>query len=154
MLTDAEVAEHAARGRFGPAGHCCDCGEVIWRTVEHPTLGRTILWPDPSSVYAKVWSDIGVAVGIGYCADCCPNLGTDAHPGIRVESRVGKAPVQRHACSVVIGHETAARRYAYWYTPGYGEWLRAWLAQECRLPEAEVAQKMDQWLADVKAARG
>jgi hypothetical protein len=104
-MTDAEIAEHVAAGGAGPRAGCCtDCGHVIWRTVEHPKLGRTILWPDPASLYAQAWTTNGPAVGIAYCPGCCPSLGVELHPSIVPAVWESGATEDRRLTGAIVMH--------------------------------------------------
>jgi len=114
------------------AGHCTTCDTPIWRTVTHGRTGQVeILYPRPDSVYARVRYGAGVTPGVGYCAQHVPPLGDD-----------------------VVGLDTAANRYAFWFTPAFGAHLRAWLEDHCELAEHERSVVMDQWLDDCKAVEG
>ena len=128
------------------AGHCVKCDAWTWRTALDPKDGSTILlWPLPTSRYASVLTardDRGnshLAPGIGYCGGCAPAL--HAAPGPELAALVPGA-------LVVALVEEAGTRYAHWYTPGYGEWLRAHARDYLELDEMAIGRLMAQWEAD------
>lgn len=127
------------------AGRCIDCGALVWRSVRHPVEASTIiLWPNPTTLYARVQCDVGTIVGICHCADCRPVVGASCHTDVQM---------LRPDATVVTGIDTAWDRYAYWFTKTYGEWLRAWLGDELHLDEPEKDALLAQWAEDAKFAR-
>ena len=129
---------------------CRTCGVAIWRTVLHPKLGEQILWPDPTALFARVWAGEGPAVGLGFCARCAPALGKDAADDIiqAISTANGHPVATLTPLAIVMDYEEARVRYAARMSDGYGQWLRAWLAQECGLGEVEITAIMGQWRAD------
>ena len=114
------------------AGHCTTCDDAIFRFAAHGRTGEPLmLYPDPTSVYAQRQVPGGVAPGIGYCAGHAPALGAD-----------------------VVALDAAGARYAYWFTPAFGQHLRAWLGDHAELPEHTVDALMDQWQADCRTVEG
>ena len=132
------------------AKSCRTCGVAIWRTIVHPKLGEQLLWPNPTALFGRVWAGEGPAVGLGYCADCAPPLGHDADLTlIQAISTANGSPVSALAQrAIMMGYEDARSRYSYRMSDGYGQWLKAWLAQECGFGEVQIDAIMDQWRAD------
>ncbi len=126
-------------------GHCTTCETPIWRMGFDPGVqGDILLWPKPESVYACIRhegldsrgerSHSLIAVGIGYCPACAPSVGTvtrDVPGGIEV-----------------VELERAAVRYANWYTPRHGEWLRAHARDQLKMDDVAITKLMQQWEDD------
>jgi len=114
------------------AGACTACDGPTWRRAAHAKTGVvTILWPDPTTVYACVATVNGLAPGIGYHAGCAPALGG--------------------ACGdlgEIVGYEPAVARYGVWFTEGYGVFLKAWLADHLQLGDIAIARAVAQWDED------
>ena len=118
------------------AGHCTDCGTPIWRTVQHPRTDESmLLYPDPTSRYARVRVGERESPGIGYCAACCPTVG-DWGPDLAAGP------------SIVTAVDAAPRRYQAWFTPAWGAHFRAWLRDHLDLPEPAYDALVAQWEHD------
>ena len=114
------------------AGHCSNCDVEIFQFVAHGRTGeRVMLYPKPDSVYARIRNGESLTPGVGYCATHVPPLGPD-----------------------VLGLDSAAFRYAHWFTRAFGQHLRAWVADHLELPEHEQEAVMAQWAADCRAVEG
>jgi hypothetical protein len=123
------------------AGHCTACGALVWRTAvaarEDKSSGiragqMFILWPNPTSMYARVETPTGEAPGIAFCAKCAPPIGDPA--------LVDLGPVLRY--------ETARGRYAAWYADDRETFYRAWLRDALSLKAAQIKALIQQWNAD------
>lgn len=84
-----------------------------------------MLYPLPTSVYARVRNGPGVSPGVGYCAQHVPPIGGD-----------------------VVGLDAAGLRYAAWFTPAWGLHFASWLADHMELPEHERDALVAQWEKD------
>src|SRR2546427_842533 len=122
------------------AGHCTGCQKPVWRSVAQqkdahgkPAGTEHILWPHPTSMYAKLKTDTGHAPGIAYCPDCAPAIGEQCPAVDNLE---------------VCGYESAKARYAFWYSDGYGAFLRSYLADAMFLDAAAVADMLALWERD------
>jgi hypothetical protein len=123
-------------------GRCTrpDCGKVIWRTATaRRNMGRsikagmtTILWPDPSSVYARLETPTGYAPGVAFCAEHEPAIGDTVLDGY----------------GPVIQIDSAHDRYGAWFTAEWGFARRLWLRDAFSYTPQEVDQLMAQWEAD------
>lgn len=126
-------------------GHCTACDGIIWRGVLHPaTQVWGPLWPDPTSVYAVLESPEGLVVGLGYHAQCAPQVG-DAGPSDALAHGRPLGP------TTVVRLDPAPARYTYWFSPRFGQWLEAWLrdlARDYRTPESAWAPLLAQWDQD------
>jgi hypothetical protein len=127
------------------AGRCALCDAPIWRTAHDPSLAADILlWPMPDSVYLGVRhagtdsrgrpTNSAIAVGIGSCFKCAPALGS---PTSIIPNAIE-----------VVEIEGAKARYAHWYTPGFGEWLRAHARDHLKMDGVAIGKLMAQWEAD------
>jgi hypothetical protein len=123
------------------AGHCTDCGRLIWRaaTAARDDLRsgikagtQYILWPDPTSLYARLETSTGYAPGVAFCRQCAPEPGTHVLDGF----------------GPVICLESAHERYAAWYTENWGAVRRAWLRDALSLEPAQIDALMGEWNAD------
>jgi hypothetical protein len=126
-------------------GHCAICDTPTWRMAFDPGAGGDILlWPKPESVYACVRhegldstgqrSRSLVAVGIPYCPGCAP--------------KVGDLSLAVHGAIEVVELERAKTRYASWYTPKHGEWLRAHARDQLKMDDVAIEKLLKQWEAD------
>lgn len=130
------------------AGHCTKCHARIWRGIMDPATTKwQPLFPDPTSQYALVQTEEGLAVGIGYCAGCAPAIGEPGPVGLTVNGRpLGPCTVVRL--------DAAPERYAYWWSAKYGDWLVAWTRELCvdhKLPEDTFAPILATWRDDREA---
>lgn len=127
------------------AAHCTACGAKTWRGLVRPDTQEWVpLFPDPTSVYVRLATAEGIAVGPGYCRACAPPV--DA-PG-PVEIASSGRPL---GPSTVVGYQTAPERYTSWYSEKYGDWLATWtqeLSREFRTSEDEWAPLLAQWQED------
>lgn len=121
------------------AGFCTDCGARTWRYgtfqreyMQVPAGTEVILWPVPSSVYARVQDGENVGVGIGFCGGCAPAPGTVVLAGF----------------GPVVSYETARERYKDWFTDYKGMFYRTWLRDTLSYEPAQVAALMNVWKAD------
>lgn len=127
------------------AGHCLKCNAQIWRIATDWQGGEIILWPSPLSRYVAVLTARDaegkrhLTPGIGYCAPCCPPVG-----GIPPEELLAAVP----NCTTVAEIEMAHARYAQWFTPGFGEWLKAHAKDQLKMEEGAITRLMDQWERD------
>lgn len=130
------------------AGHCTTCEAQIWRGLILPRdpVWKP-MWPDPTSVYAILETPEGLAVGLGYCAGCAPQIGDDGPLHAMVNGRP-LGPTR------VLALDLAPDRYRYWFSDRYGDWLLAWtreLAVDHRVPESTYAALREQWREDREA---
>ena len=123
------------------AGHCTGCHKLTWKVEMDPKGGgELLLWPLPDSRYALIRHEgkdsLGqrsvsmLASGISYCATCVP-VPTVVPGGIEV-----------------VEMEPAKERYANWYTPKHGEWLRAHARDYLKMDEQAMTALMGQWERD------
>ena len=130
-------------------GRCLHCDTPIWRSAPQPNTSEPLLlWPMPDSVYAGIRHTATVegktesghiAVGIGFCAAHAPSVGDLPHAGLR-----GEIP----DAIEVVEVETAKSRYAHWFSPGFGEWLRAHARDHLKMDGVAIDKLMAQWEAD------
>jgi hypothetical protein len=129
------------------AGRCSTCDQPTWHTAIDPNGGRAVLlWPFPTSIYAGIRhggldsrnqpTQSSIAVGIGFCQLCAPvvgqiNLNVDVPNAIEV-----------------VELESAKSRYAFWYTPGFGEWMRAHARDYLKMDDVAITKLMKQWEED------
>lgn len=122
------------------AGHCTACGKLIWRAAlaardNGPNIRggqQFILWPDPTSVYARLETETGHAPGIAFCAEHKPAAGDHVLAGF----------------GPVVGLDTAHQRYAAWYNTSREHFYRAWLRDALTLEPAPIEAIIAQWKAD------
>lgn len=122
------------------AGHCTDCGKLIWRYAtasrdNGPAIRagqRFILWPEPSSAYARLETENGYAAGVAFCGEHVPALGENV--------LYGYGPV--------IAIESARERYHDRFEPVKELFLRAWLRDALILEPAEIETLVNQWKVD------
>src|SRR3990167_6403220 len=126
------------------AGYCAAFGTLCWRTAtaqkdhDGTKAGEVfLLWPNPTSVYAKVRTPTGRAVGIAYCSPCAPQIGAPF---------VGTVGIPEGW--PVIGYETAHTRYTAWFDVTQEAFYRAWLRDHLCLEPPDVDSLMVQWNLD------
>lgn len=139
-------------------GRCTDCGAEVWKFIARPdTHERIPLWPRPTSRYAVIeMADGSLARGIAYCAGCGPEPGGPAPEGMTAsvwadQERVVTLPI---AATKVIAYEPATR-YAYQLSDTFGDFLKAWLADECKLDllgSGTIEATLKEWERDRMAA--
>lgn len=126
------------------AGHCTACQGQCWRGLIRPDTQEWVhLFPEPTSMYAVLQTPEGLAVGLAYHAACAPKIG-DAGPSVLANGR-SLGP------TTVVRLDPAPARYTYWFSPGFGTWLRAWtrqLAMEFRVPVEQYDALLVQWEQD------
>lgn len=122
-------------------GNCIQCYRPTWKTVPHPVTGAAIiLWPKRDTLFASFWTPTGKTMGIGFCPACCPDIG-GAAPRLTTG---GEAFEVGGAVEIERAHEV----YEYWFSPKYGQWLRAWLSDELRLDEPARNRIVSEWEQD------
>jgi len=123
------------------AGHCTDCGKLIWSAAKAARddvrsgihAGQQfILWPRPDSLYAQLETPSGYAPGIAFCRTCAPA------PGDVVLREFGP----------VLKLESAKERYAAWFTEQWGAVRRAWLRDALSLEPEQIDSIMNEWSQD------
>ena len=122
------------------AGKCTACGAQVWRQAmavrnNGPRIKAgdvSILWPDPTSVYAKVEADNGFAPGIAFCERHIPAIGQEVLEGY----------------GPVVEIETAHTRYASWYSDDHGRFRRLWLRDAYGYDQPAIDQLMSVWEQD------
>lgn len=125
------------------AGRCAACSRETWKFVQHSVTGQAvILWPRPWSRYPVFETANGdEAVGIGFCAMCPlepPVVTANGSPLVLT--------------STVLRVESAHSRYAFYYTPEYGVFLRTWLRDEIELDKQRaglIDETLAEWARDV-----
>jgi hypothetical protein len=90
------------------------------------------LWPDPTSVYARLETETGFAPGIGFCKDHAPALGQRVLPDF----------------GPVVGLDFARGRYVDWFRTGREAFYRAWLRDAMSLEDPQINRLMEQWQSD------
>lgn len=122
------------------AGHCTDCGKLLWRTAEAQKNWNNVaagtvflLWPLPESTYAMFRDGGGdIAKGIAYCEACLP--------------QGGHGPLG--AGMTYAGFERAHDRYQAWYHPERREVYATWLKDQLWLEEKDIEQLLKYWDQD------
>jgi hypothetical protein len=131
-------------------GRCLHCDTLIWRSAWQPNSPEPLLlWPMPDSVYAGIRhrsvDSLGratvsaIAVGIGFCGPDAPRVGDVPHPNLAADLP---------GAIEVVEVETAKERYAHWFTPGFGEWLRAHARDYLKMDGVAIDKLMEQWKGD------
>ena len=141
-------------------GCCAHCGEETWRSAPHPRTGEPVyLWPMPTArflIYRLANGNVVNAICVCPCCTCAPGAPMHTHARVQMAQSAAHAGPERDAGytnadvegATLTGSATARERYAAWFVPPFGEWLRAHLRDFHRLESAGIEAIMTTWKED------
>ena len=139
-----ESTDATWQGRHMKPGHCAVCDTPTWRMAFDPGAGDILLWPKPESVYACVRHE-----GLDSTGSAHARSSRSAFPIARgARPRSGDLSLAVHGAIEVVELERAKTRYASWYTPKHGEWLRAHARDQLKMDDVAIEKLLKQWEAD------